>query len=106
MFNDDSFNSSFKAINLELRNELRDVYAINCALSTRNLAPEAEIGKIRYNRLHSIAEDAAFVSDEVRPAYPHYPVVPNQRCGAWYVAPELDEHYAYFKSTDGHIGVS
>lgn len=29
----------------------------------------------------------------------------NQRCGAWYVPPSVDSHHAYFKSTDGHIGV-
>ena len=35
----------------------------------------------------------------------------NQRAGAWYVKPDQNEqvgssaeHYAYFKSTDGHIG--
>lgn len=30
----------------------------------------------------------------------------NQRCGAWYVRPSNEFHHAYFKSTDGHIGVS
>ncbi|GAA6032014.1 hypothetical protein JCM8097_003388 [Rhodosporidiobolus ruineniae] len=56
-----------------------------------------------YNRLHSIAYDADFVHDVVARAYPDFPVVANQRAGAWYVDPEKDEKaYAYFKSTDGH----
>lgn len=56
----------------------------------------------RFNRLHSIAHDAEFV-ETVKSTF-SFPVVANQRCGAWYVRPE-DDIYAYFKSTDGHIGV-
>ncbi|KAF8340475.1 tRNA A64-2'-O-ribosylphosphate transferase [Cantharellus anzutake] len=62
-------------------------------------------GKVSaFNRLHSIHEDAAFVS-EFRALYPHLPIVGNQRCGTWYVDPAtaLNEP-AYFKSTDGHYG--
>lgn len=58
----------------------------------------------RYNRLHSIAHDAEFV-DTVKLAFPSFPVVANQRCGAWYLPRQEDDIYAYFKSTDGHIGV-
>ncbi|KAI5479778.1 tRNA A64-2'-O-ribosylphosphate transferase [Pseudohyphozyma bogoriensis] len=60
-----------------------------------------------YNRLHSIAEDAAFISDDVRPAFPDFPIIANQRAGAWYVDSSGSEKmpHAYFKSTDGHIGV-
>ncbi|CAL1714609.1 unnamed protein product [Somion occarium] len=55
-----------------------------------------------YNRLHSIAEDIKFVED-VCQSYPDLPVLPNLRCGAWYVDPKLMRHAgAYFKSTDGH----
>ncbi|TCD69514.1 hypothetical protein EIP91_007444 [Steccherinum ochraceum] len=55
-----------------------------------------------YNRVHSIAEDVGFV-DHVCEAYPELPVVPNLRCGAWYVSPSTASRYAaYFKSTDGH----
>lgn len=56
-----------------------------------------------YNRLHSIAHDATFVA-AVSERY-DFPLVPNQRCGAWYVRPAADLIHAYFKSTDGHIGV-
>ncbi|EPT00399.1 hypothetical protein FOMPIDRAFT_150630 [Fomitopsis schrenkii] len=57
-----------------------------------------------YNRLHSIAEDIEFVKS-VRAAYPHLPVLPNQRCGLWYVDPRMArQEPAYFKSTDGHFG--
>ncbi|KAF8526005.1 initiator tRNA phosphoribosyl transferase [Hysterangium stoloniferum] len=65
-----------------------------------------------YNRLHSISEDAAFIS-RVANLYPNFKVFPNLRCGAWYVDPKIvslptssskfDEP-VYFKSTDGHFG--
>ncbi|KAH9889398.1 initiator tRNA phosphoribosyl transferase [Cubamyces lactineus] len=57
-----------------------------------------------YNRLHSIHEDVQFVQ-QVRDAYPKLPILPNLRCGAWYVDPEIATNVpAYFKSTDGHFG--
>ncbi|KAI9511458.1 initiator tRNA phosphoribosyl transferase [Russula earlei] len=58
-----------------------------------------------YNRLHSIEADIAFVN-EVRVAYPTYPLIPNLRCGAWYTDPAIAHPsvHAYFKSTDGHHG--
>ncbi|GBE80773.1 Uncharacterized protein SCP_0304920 [Sparassis crispa] len=57
-----------------------------------------------YNRLHSIEEDVAFVTS-VCSSYPHLPVLPNLRCGAWYVDPSTARREpAYFKSTDGHYG--
>lgn len=56
-----------------------------------------------YNRVHSIAEDCEFVK-AVSKAYPDLPVVPNLRCGAWYVDPAIASgEVAYFKSTDGHF---
>lgn len=74
---------SFQAHRSEIRAKLRDTY----------------------NRLHSIDEDAAFVDKDVRRAFPDFPVVANQRAGAWYVKPGHETARAYFKSTDGHIGV-
>ncbi|KZV88964.1 initiator tRNA phosphoribosyl transferase [Exidia glandulosa HHB12029] len=57
-----------------------------------------------YNRLRSIAHDARFVSS-VADAYPHYPLLPNLRCGAWYTDPaKATSEPVYFKSTDGHHG--
>ncbi|KAJ3552576.1 hypothetical protein NM688_g4083 [Phlebia brevispora] len=56
-----------------------------------------------YNRLHSIAEDVQFVTS-VAEAYPDLPILPNLRCGAWYVDPNIAaKEAAYFKSTDGHF---
>ncbi|KAF8891858.1 tRNA A64-2'-O-ribosylphosphate transferase [Infundibulicybe gibba] len=55
------------------------------------------------NRLHSIIEDVKFV-EYVHNAYPSLPILPNLRCGAWYVNPIIAEKWpAYFKSTDGHF---
>ncbi|KAI2608266.1 initiator tRNA phosphoribosyl transferase [Hypoxylon fragiforme] len=54
------------------------------------------------NRLRSIQEDAAFVS-EVAAAFSR-PLIANERCGSWYIAPEKKAGSAYFKSTDGHTG--
>ncbi|KAF8523245.1 tRNA A64-2'-O-ribosylphosphate transferase [Gautieria morchelliformis] len=57
-----------------------------------------------YNRLHSIAEDAAFIS-RMAHLYPTFKMYPNLRCGAWYVEPKLGQREpVYFKSTDGHFG--
>ncbi|GAA5903324.1 hypothetical protein JCM8208_002274 [Rhodotorula glutinis] len=55
-----------------------------------------------FNRLHSIAHDAEFIHEEVAQAFPDFPVVANQRAGAWYVKPSDEKAHAYFKSTDGH----
>ncbi|KAJ5665562.1 uncharacterized protein N7477_008010 [Penicillium maclennaniae] len=54
------------------------------------------------NRLRSIEADAEFV----REAADHYglPLVANERCGSWYISPDVKTGSAYFKSTDGHTG--
>lgn len=55
------------------------------------------------NRLQSIVLDYRFLSQEVVPHFPDYPLIPNERCGLWYCNPEDYEQTSYFKSTDGHI---
>ena len=55
------------------------------------------------NRLQSILHDAAFTR-QVAEAYGR-PMIANERCGSWYIDPELKGGGAYFKSTDGHTGV-
>ncbi|KAL8641085.1 MAG: hypothetical protein Q9228_002071 [Teloschistes exilis] len=54
------------------------------------------------NRLSSIHHDSVFVQQVAN----HYnlPVIANERCGSWYILPELKVGSAYFKSTDGHMG--
>ena len=54
------------------------------------------------NRLHSIHYDSLFVQN-VASNY-NLPLVPNERCGSWYIPPEQKVGSAYFKSTDGHWG--
>ncbi|CAL3965625.1 hypothetical protein PZA11_002529 [Diplocarpon coronariae] len=54
------------------------------------------------NRLESIRHDAAFAR-QVADAYAR-PLITNERCGSWYVEPEMKSGSAYFKSTDGHTG--
>ena len=54
------------------------------------------------NRLRSIRQDAIFV-ERVADAY-GLPLVANERCGSWYIRPDLKAASAYFKSTDGHTG--
>ncbi|KAH8550298.1 tRNA A64-2'-O-ribosylphosphate transferase [Umbelopsis sp. PMI_123] len=58
-----------------------------------------------YNRLKSIQEDAGFVN-EISALFPQYAIVANERCGSWYIEPELERKHVsvYFKSTDGHTG--
>lgn len=55
------------------------------------------------NRLESIKHDTAF-AQQVSEAY-RRPLIANERCGSWYIDPEVKEGSAYFKSTDGHTGV-
>lgn len=50
------------------------------------------------NRLQSIVHDAKFVESLDLPV-----LVPNERCGLWYVATQKRTDSAYFKSTDGHM---
>ena len=72
-----------------------------------------------HNRLLSIDDDIRFL-ESLLPHYPSYPVLPNLRCGAWYVPPAVQSTpqqpssaattsavaaaAAYFKSSDGHCG--
>ncbi|KAG9008895.1 hypothetical protein FRB93_005945 [Tulasnella sp. JGI-2019a] len=59
-----------------------------------------------HNRLRSIHDDADFVDSVHREHYGHFPIVPNLRCGSWYVDPTVPQCVqipAYFKSTDGHL---
>lgn len=55
------------------------------------------------NHILSILFDARGVVDVVQ-ALGNPPVVANERCGSWYVRPEIKKGSVYFKSTDGHTG--
>ncbi|KAH3680210.1 hypothetical protein WICMUC_000475 [Wickerhamomyces mucosus] len=52
------------------------------------------------NRLHSIHYDSLWIQ-RVAQAFQR-PLVPNKRCGSWYVNPKDALTSSYFKSTDGH----
>ncbi|KAL4943397.1 hypothetical protein BDV06DRAFT_138026 [Aspergillus oleicola] len=54
------------------------------------------------NRLRSIEADATFAREVAH----HYglPLIANERCGSWYIPPDIKSGSAYFKSTDGHTG--
>ena len=54
------------------------------------------------NRLNSIVHDSGFIK-EVASSH-GLPLIPNERCGSWYISPEEKAGSAYFKSTDGHWG--
>ena len=51
--------------------------------------------------LRSIKKDTEWIS-QLHNSLPHLGIVTNQRCGSWYVPPELVSSSCYFKSTDGH----
>ncbi|KAI8838749.1 tRNA A64-2'-O-ribosylphosphate transferase [Chytriomyces cf. hyalinus JEL632] len=57
------------------------------------------------NRLKSIKYDSEFVA-HISDRFPHLKLVPNERCGLWYVHPSRRSQgcSVYFKSTDGHFG--
>lgn len=54
------------------------------------------------NRLQSIIYDALFV--ETTKDKFKLPLIPNERCGLWYLPPNEQKDTSYFKSTDGHTG--
>ncbi|KAI9345608.1 tRNA A64-2'-O-ribosylphosphate transferase [Obelidium mucronatum] len=62
--------------------------------------------KALINRLRSIKLDAAFI-DQIAARFPSLKVIPNERCGLWYIDPSKRSHgqSVYFKSTDGHFGI-
>ena len=53
-----------------------------------------------HKRFQSIFADSGFV--ETAASHYNLPVLANERCGSWYVSPDLKQGSAYFKSTDGH----
>ena len=55
-----------------------------------------------HNRLHSIYKDSRFI-EKVAESH-DLPIIANERCGSWYIPPEMRASSAYFKSTDGHYG--
>ncbi|EHN00714.1 Rit1p [Saccharomyces cerevisiae x Saccharomyces kudriavzevii VIN7] len=55
------------------------------------------------NRLQSILLDNKFLQERVVSIFPHFPIVPNERCGLWYCEPSTFKRTSYFKSTDGHV---
>ncbi|KAL2813253.1 tRNA A64-2'-O-ribosylphosphate transferase [Aspergillus granulosus] len=76
--------------------------------STEQLSVSQTLASLRrsalslHNRFRSIEADAAFA----REVADHYalPLIANERCGSWYIPPEIKTGSAYFKSTDGHTG--
>ncbi|CCE82837.1 Piso0_002587 [Millerozyma farinosa CBS 7064] len=78
-------------------NELKNEFSINSI--TKELKKESLCVK---NRLQSILYDAHYV-ERVASSL-GLPLVPNERCGLWYVCPDKRCDTAYFKSTDGHHG--
>ncbi|ODV80710.1 initiator tRNA phosphoribosyl transferase [Suhomyces tanzawaensis NRRL Y-17324] len=55
------------------------------------------------NRLQSIIYDTRFVENFHQSHYPSFPLIPNERCGPWYVPTNKYSETSYFKSTDGHV---
>ncbi|CAH2350493.1 tRNA A64-2'-O-ribosylphosphate transferase [[Candida] railenensis] len=56
------------------------------------------------NRLQSILYDAYYIESLVSRGIARYPLIPNERCGLWYVPEDKKAESCYFKSTDGHTG--
>ena len=74
--------------------------SLNIHLTTSSLKKSTLTIK---NRLRSIEKDAQFVRQRSELS-PKAPVIANERCGSWYIAPYLKTGSVYFKSTDGHVG--
>lgn len=54
------------------------------------------------NRLQSIIYDNKYINAIQNRLELTYPLIPNERCGLWYLPPQEYTHTCYFKSTDGH----
>lgn len=67
-------------------------------MDDRKLVKKAE--RDPWNRLNSILEDADWVASFCKSRAADLPIIPNLRCGLWYVSHASSG--AYFKSTDGH----
>jgi len=74
-----------------------DIGHLNINSVTRELRKD---GLSLKNRLQSIIFDSFYV-DQVSSQL-KYPVIPNERCGLWYVPAAKQTDTCYFKSTDGH----
>lgn len=77
--------------------ELRkDLQTLNKTLHSSNLSSK--------NRLLSIQKDTLYVEKLRNQYFPDLPILPNERCGNWYVSPASYKEITptYFKSTDGH----
>lgn len=75
----------------------RDLEELKKSLHSNNLSSR--------NRVLSIVKDSNYVNNVKEKYYPEIPIIPNDRCGRWYVDPKYYEQEltpSYFKSTDGH----
>lgn len=73
---------------------LKDLKELNHSLHSENLSIK--------NRLLSILKDSNYVKFIKSNYYLNFPIIPNERCGKWYVNPNEYDDTSYFKSTDGH----
>lgn len=75
---------------------------VGSSLNQINREIKREYRSLR-NRVQSILLDNHFITQKVVPRFPDYPLIPNERCGLWYIHPKDFKDSCYFKSTDGHI---
>lgn len=72
---------------------IKDLNELNKSLHLSNLSIK--------NRLLSIERDYKYISKIHDNHYKDFPIIPNERCGKWYLSTPYDST-CYFKSTDGH----
>lgn len=68
-----------------------------CSRRQRQLAAQPAV----WHDLHGALKRTAAAAPQVAARYPGLPLLPNLRCGLWYVRPPA-AGTCYFKSTDGH----
>lgn len=75
---------------------IKDLKTLNKSLHASNLSTR--------NRILSILKDFQFTLRIKNDNYPTYPIIPNDRCGRWYINSTIYKGLtpSYFKSTDGH----
>lgn len=93
--------TDLKRANLSIRNRLRSILQ-DAEFVRQAHAALGGASKDTPNDLDSQLQTLNLDEPTQAPKIISRPLVANERCGSWYVRPEVKGASAYFKSTDGH----
>ena len=93
--------TDLKRANLSIRNRLRSILQ-DAEFVRQAHAALGGTSEDASNNLESQLQTLKLEEPAHTPKTISRPLVANERCGSWYVRPEVKGASAYFKSTDGH----